>query len=125
MPFRYLLAIILCLASLSTIKGQTTRPWEELFSELTTDDDVESAEWEETYEMLCDLEQHPIDINTATEEQLLQLPFLNKKQVEDILSYVYFNNGMKSHGELAMIESIDYTTRCLLTYFTYCGERLD
>lgn len=123
MPFRYLLAIILCLASLSTIKGQTTRPWEELFSELTTDDDVESAEWEETYEMLCDLEQHPIDINTATEEQLLQLPFLNKKQVEDILSYVYFNNGIKSLGELAMIESIDYTTRCLLTYFTYCGEK--
>ena len=103
--------------------GQSQRPWEEMLTDLVTTDDMESAEWEETYEWLCDLEQHPLDINTATREQLLQLPFLNERQVEDIHTYLYYYGAMKSLGELAMIESIDYTTRNLLNWFVVCQEK--
>lgn len=117
-----LLVAFFLLSSL-VVTAQEQRPWEVFLGELSTQDDVESAEWEDTYEMLCDLEQHPIDINTATREQLRQLPFLNDKQVEDIQAYVYFYGGMKSVGELAMIPSIDYNTRCLLVSFIYFGEK--
>ena len=103
--------------------GQGSRPWEALFADLSTLDDMESAEWAETYELLCDLEQAPMDINTATREDLLRLPFLSEQQVEDIHVYLYRYGSMKTLGELAMIESIDYTTRCLLTYFTCCRDR--
>ena len=103
--------------------AQEVRPWEVYLGELSTQDDVESTEWEDTYEMLCDLEQHPIDINSATREELLRLPFLNDHQVEDIQAYIHFYGGMKSAGELAMVPSVDYTTRCLLSHFIVCGEQ--
>ena len=118
-----LLSILLTLVIPKATFAQNQRPWEIYFSTLATADDIDSEQWQDTYEMLCDLEQHPIDINTATREQLLQLPFLNEHQVEDIQAYIYYNREMKTTGELAMIESIDYTTRCLLTHFIYCGEK--
>ncbi len=102
---------------------QEGRPWESLFADLSTLNDMESAEWAETYEMLCDLEESPMDINTATREDLLRLPFLSERQVEDIHVYLYRYGSMKTLAELAMIESIDYTTRCLLTYFVCCRDK--
>ena len=103
--------------------AQQQRPWEEAFANLSTAEDIESADWEDTYELLCDLEQHPIDINTATREQLQSLPFLSDKQVEDIQAYLYQYGGMKSLGELAMILSLDYNTRILLSHFVYCETK--
>ena len=49
-------------------KAQETRPWEQYLNEVMTQDDLESSSWEETYELLCELEQHPLDINRATRE---------------------------------------------------------
>ena len=100
-----LLSILLTLIIPKATFAQNQRPWEIYFSTLATADDIDSEQWQDTYEMLCDLEQHPIDINTATREQLLQLPFLNEHQVEDIQAYIYYNREMKTTGELAMIES--------------------
>ena len=100
----------------------TIRPWESLLVDLSTAEDLSAADWEDQYEALCDMEQEPLNINTATREQLLQLPFLNPQQVEDIHVYLYQYGAMKSLGELAMIPSIDYTTRCLLSYFVRCDE---
>ena len=84
---------------------------------------MESEGWADTYEMLTDLEEAPLDINSASREELEQLPFLSGQQVEDIQEYIYRYGGMKTTGELAMIPSIDYTTRCLLGYFVVCGEK--
>ena len=120
---RKIKAIVLFLLVVLTAAAQEQRPWEVLLGELSTQEDVESAEWEDTYEMLCDLEQHPLDINTATREQLLQFPFLTEQQVEDLQVYIYYYGGMKTLGELAMVTSIDYHTRCLLTHFVFCGEQ--
>ncbi len=117
---RLLPILLLCLPL--HLQAQTERPWEILFAQLSTFEDIESTEWEDTYEMLCDLEQTPLNINTATREELLRLPFLNERQVEDIHAYIYQYGSMKTVGELAMIESIDYTTRCLLAYFITFGD---
>lgn len=84
--------------------------------------DIESDVWESYYDMLCDMEANPININTATREELEQLPFLTAEEVEDISEYLYLHGPMKSLGELAMIENLDYFKRRLLFYFTYAGE---
>lgn len=98
------------------------RPWEAYLGELMTVEDVGTAQWEDTYELLCELEQHPMDINTATREQLEQLPFLSAQQVEELMEYQYRYGPMKSAGELLMISSLGYEERRLLTYFIYIGE---
>ena len=117
---RWIAFAFLILAMLHVNAQQTSpqeRPWESMLMELMTADDIDADDWEDQYEALCDMEQEPLNINTATREQLLSLPFLNEQQVEDIHVYIYQYGAMRSLGELAMIPSIDYTTRCLLSYF--------
>ena len=48
------------------VTAQEQRPWEQYLNEVMTVEDAGSAGWEETYDMLCELEQHPMDINHAT-----------------------------------------------------------
>ena len=96
--------------------------WEQFLYQLGEIEDVESDVWESSFGLLCDLEKNPININTATREQLEQIPFLTAKDVENILEYIYRNGAMKSLGELAMIRDLDYFKRRLLFYFTFAGN---
>lgn len=102
-----------------TVKAQS---WEYSFQQLYNIDNIEPAEWEELYQLLCDLEEHPINLNAATHEQLEQLPFLTDHEIEDLCEYLYHYAPMKSLGELAMIESLDITKRSLLQHFIFLGE---
>lgn len=102
-----------------------TRSWENIFSQLITDDENESLSLENTFEILSELEQNPININTATKEELERIPFLNERQIEDISEHIYQYNGMKTLGELSMIESLDPIRQQLLPYFVYIGENND
>ena len=93
------------------------------FIEATIDiDEAESASWETTYEDLDALRQQKINLNTATREDLAQLPFLSEQQIEDICEYIYRYAPLRSMAELAMIESIEMPTRKLLHQFVYIGE---
>lgn len=83
----------------------------------------ESGDWEHVYDMLSDMAEHPFNVNTVTREELEQLPFLTDNEVEDICEYLYSYGGMKTLGELAMIESLDYEKRCLLKCFLYVGDK--
>ena len=91
-------------------------------NEVMTQDEAELEGWEETYELLCELEQHPLDINSATREQLEELPFRAAQQVEEIVAYRDRYGAMKSLGELLMIRSLGYAQRRLLSHFVYVGE---
>ena len=57
--------------------AQAEHPWEEYLNEVMTAEDAESESWERTYELLCELEQHPLNVNHVAREQLEQLPFLS------------------------------------------------
>ena len=114
-------AIILLLLTL-TASGQTERPWDELLAETMTAEDMEAADWEDTYDMLCELEQQPMNLNTATREELEALPFLSVRQVEDIMEYLYRYGPMKSMNELRMIKTLDPTQTELLRYFTFVED---
>ena len=107
------------------VMAQEQRPWEQYLNEVMTAEDAGSATWEETYELLCELEQHPMDINRVTREQLEELPFLSAQQVEGIMEYLWRYGRMESLGELAMIRELDYSQRRLLTYFIYIDEKDD
>jgi hypothetical protein len=85
-------------------------------------DDVESESLETVYDLLCELEQHPLDINTVTRETLEQFPFLSAQQIEEIIEYRDRYVPLKSIGELQMVRSLDYAQRRLLTYFIYIGD---
>ena len=103
--------------------AQSVHAWEAYLNEVMTAEDVETAAWEDTYELLCELEQHPMDVNTVTREELEQLSFLSAQQVEDIMAYRYSYGPLKSLSELMMIRSLDTTRRRLLASFLFVGEK--
>ena len=54
--------------------AQNNRSWEEWLETMTNIDDAESGRLEMTYEELSELENHKIDLNRCTRDELLQLP---------------------------------------------------
>ena len=120
--------IVSALLLLMPVTGWTQtkqRPWEDYLNEMMAVEDAGEASWEETYELLCEREQHPLDINEATREQLEELTFLSAQQVEEIMEYLYRNGPMKSLNELTMIRSLDPDRRRLLGYFVRVKENPD
>ena len=104
------------------VQAQSGHEWERYLNEVTTAEDAGTAVWEDTYDLLCELAQQPIDINQASREQLEQLPFLSAQQVEEMVEYLYRYGPMKSLAELRMIRSLDDSRRRLLAYFVYIDE---
>lgn len=97
----------------------TPSSWRYWLADLSEMEDFESTRWEDYEEDMEEMSQHPINLNTATREELSRFPFLSAQQVEDIQAYIYRYGGMKSLGELAMIPSISWQQRQLLGSFVY------
>ena len=83
--------------------------WEEQIGE-----EADLSSWEEQYENLSELAEHPFNINTVTKEELEQLPFLSDKMVENILYYVYKYGPLVSLNELWGVEGMDKQTQMFL-----------
>jgi hypothetical protein len=96
--------------------------WEEALDYLIDEEELSSEMCESQIELFEELHSAPININTATVEDLIKIPFLSESQIEDIHAYIYFNGAMLSLGELQLIGSLDYKTRELLRHFIYVGE---
>lgn len=102
--------------------AQNTHDWEQYLIAYGEQEDIEASTWESSYDLLYYLEDNPININTASREDLEQLPFLTTRQVEAIQEYIYMHGAMKTLGELAFLTTVDYNQRQLLQVFTYAGE---
>ncbi len=95
--------------------------WDD-FVQMTMDDEqADREDWAEHMELLAQLHAHPLNINTATREDLEQLPMLDEEQIMDIHEYMFLHRGMRSLSELMAIRSIDARTRRLLGLFVYAG----
>ncbi len=105
-----LLAFALC-SLLNASVAQQPDQWQEYFQSLLDDDDDLQTSMDEVYDLLSDLAATPRNINTASREDLEELPFLTPWQVESICEYIYKYGGMLTIDELAMIESLDSTRR--------------
>lgn len=105
-----------------SITQESSAPWQTLLQDITETEDFENTHWEDYEEDLEELASHPLNLNTATREDMERLPFLTAQQAEDILAYIHRYRGMKSMGELAMIKSLNWYQRQLLGYFVYTGQ---
>lgn len=94
-----------------------TYTWQDFVDEVSDDEYAEQEGWTDMMEELAELAAHPMDINTATREQMQKLPFLSDEQIEDIHEYIFLHGGMRSLGELLAISSIDFRTRHFLSLF--------
>ena len=112
---------LLCVFSLGAV-AQEEESLQTYLREVMTAEDAESSTWEDVYDQLCYLSQHPFDLNTATRSQLEDLPFLSAQQIEELMDYLYHYGPMKSLGELLMIRSLDEPRRRLLACVCEVGD---
>ncbi len=112
---------ILILSSLPLYAQEDSLELYSVFQEALYMDDGQEEDWAEAYETLTALANDKININTATPEDLRQLPFLNETQIEEISAFLYYHAPIKSWAEMAMITSLDTPMRKLLRHFLYIG----
>lgn len=85
--------------------------WDTFVSEYTAEEELhEDEDWILCLEELKLLHENPININTATIEELMQMPFLTESQIEQIHSYIYLHGEMQTLGELRLIPLLDSKT---------------
>jgi len=118
--YRNIVGMLLVVSSVQVSYAQNV--WQQYLEQLSEQEEYENVNWESYEDVLSEYAEHPMNLNTATKEDLEQFPFLSAKQIEDIQAYIYQYGAMKSLGELAMIESIDWYQRQLLGCFVYVGE---
>lgn len=75
---------------------------------------------------IYELINNPVNINTATVEQLCKIPFISKQIAENIVKYIAINGSIKSKSEIILIDGIDYNTaRKLLLFVKLSKYSLD
>ena len=104
------------------LQAQEQHCWEQYLNQVMNAEDMASEQWQENYDLLCELEQNPININKTTREELEQIPFLSTQQVEALEEYLYRYGSIKSLAELQMIKEIGPQVRKLLECFVYVGD---
>ena len=114
--------LLLCFIFLGSYAQEKGHRWETVLGQVMTAEDMADEGWQQNYELLCELEQNPININRTTREELEALPFLSAQQVEAIMEYLYRYGSMKSLAELMMIREIGLQERQLLQCFVYAGD---
>ena len=87
---------------------------EDIFEDLSVNNDinnsVNSLNWENELEELSNRLQEPVNLNSATREQLEQFPFLSDIQIEHLLAYIYIHGQMETIYELQLVEELDRQT---------------
>ena len=64
--------------------AQQTHPWDKYLDELTSSEALDIETTEDIYDVLSRLYAHPLDINTASRENLSPIPFLSAQQLQHI-----------------------------------------
>lgn len=77
-----------------------------------------TSEVEDMKIRLSEIVANPININSATREELEDLPFLNFSQVENLLEYIFDYGQLRTIYELCLIDGFDKeTVRLCLPFF--------
>ena len=83
---------------------------EDLYVNNDINNSVNSLNWENELEELSNRLQEPVNLNSATREQLEQFPFLSDIQIEHLLAYIYIHGQMETIYELQLVEELDRQT---------------
>lgn len=110
--FRSLIVInLLLITSVNNAQNVYTEAVEQVLEELSVNNDEEEGrDWSNELEELSERLQQPVNLNTATKEQLEQFPFLSDQQIENLLAYVYIHGQMQTVYELQLVKDIDQRT---------------
>lgn len=126
---KYLAAIFSLLPMVATfataqVSNDIERTIEKIYDLILeeTDQEAEVPDYEQIYEDLVYCADHPINLNTATKEQLDRLHFLTDLQKENLLYYVYAASTMHSIYELQLVDNFDAFTIELLLPFVTVGR---
>ncbi len=103
--------------------------WDEFLVEysdyLETEENADDDNlWEEEVDRLEQMASRPLQLNRASREELLELPFLSGAQVDSLLSYRSAKHGFLALGELQLVRGMDYFPRRWLTLFVRCDSAL-
>lgn len=126
-PLTILITILIAAVSYAPASAQSD-DWRQAYErtfvadEEITDEETEGID-ESVMQHLDEIAQNPFNINTITQEQLEELPFLSDAEINAIGYYIYRYGEMISLQELQAIPQLSYEKRQLLKYFIYCGEK--
>ena len=111
--------LIACLSMfLSVNKLFAQESWESIIEQLmNNNDEIASSNWQSLMEDLAEMKEHPVNINTASKEQLEKFPFLSDGMVENILDYIRRYGPMLTDKELLMVKDMDIQTARVLKLF--------
>ena len=109
---------LLCFCTAATVQAQD-ESWEDFLENISVSEDGEYNYSGPLLDDLAELHENPFNLNTVTQEELEQLPFLNDSDIEELLAYIYRYGPLQSMGELKLISQLDYRTRQLLSLFVY------
>lgn len=94
----------------------------DIYEQLT--EDGNEVDFEELEITLSDLHDNPIDLNTAGEQELRRLFFLNDNQIDAILLFIY-KQPLNDLCELRLIDNLaDYEIRNMLPFVTISKQQL-
>lgn len=99
--------------------------WEECLYELidySSDDITDETAQTELYDIVSHMTDNPLNINTATREDLERLLLLTDRQIEEICIYLSRYGPMRTTDELILIESLDRPRRKLLQHMIRAGD---
>jgi epoxyqueuosine reductase len=98
---------------------------DDIFQDLVVDNYAdEETDWSELVERLHEQIHQPVNLNTATRQELEQFSFLTPQQVENILAYIYEHGEMKSLSELMLVSNLGVRCIKLLTPFV-CAQPVE
>ncbi len=109
----------------SLVAMSQTDEWEEMMQEIAEEQFSGEEEDEEVatlMEELLEWHENPLNINTATREDLLRFPFLSPKQAEAIINYRARHGALRTLGELALIPGLGPMQSRWLRQLVFVGE---
>lgn len=93
--------------------------WDELMQKLADESSTDDESWEGRIELLNELHEHPIELNTASREELLSLPTITLQQADEIQNYIALFGPMRTLAELRLIKGLSARQREWLRHFVY------
>ena len=85
----YYRCMLVVLFLVNSIQVSDAQAWQEYLEQLSEQEEYEDMNWESYEDILEGYAENPINLNTATKEELEQFPFLSAQQIEDIQAYIY------------------------------------
>lgn len=108
MPRLILLLIFsLCLRLHAGAQRLLPYSWEDFVTSIAEEEELDEEDSRhEWLEELRILHEHPLDINNASPEALMQVPTLTEEAVEQIHAYIYLHGALQTMGELRLVPGI-------------------